>query len=1517
MTRRRRIVLIAASFVLTIALLAVGSVAMLTQTDGGRAFIVKLLVPTLDAAVPGRLYVGRMSGNLFNDIRFDSLDIREPNGTPVLSTGPIRVVFDPRDLLDRRVVIKSLEIDRPVVNLVDYGKDDWGWKRALMRQSIGPRLPRRAGALGDYIVIDSVTLREITLTATLPWALSDTLHGAKRDSALAYNLTRIDGRVRRDGDRLVRDWRFERGFAVVGRARLADPDSAGVRLDVKRLDAIWVYPPFWFRNVSGAFRQLGDSIWFDAATLELANSRGSGAMKFVWGSKLPMRYDLRIEGDSVSLVDLAFIDESLPRSGQGSMSLHIINNPRDLSIIEYRITNMDAHALRSHLTGAMTFGVGGPTLRVTDVDLELQPAHTDLLEQFNGEPFPYDWQGEVRGHVTARGGPVQRFVIDNATLSYHDAHVRGAVSSGSARGMVDIFTPAEAILHGVDLRINQLDLRTPRFVNPLFPELNGVARGTMRLDSLWYDAVFSNADIEHVDGPGLPSRFTGSGNYTLLPEGVRFQVDLQAAPLSYTTMSRSYPGLPLRGSAVGRIVASGMAEDFSVNAILAGEGGELAFDGRADAFEPSYRATGTFRMRGVNLQSLFEVSTLPPTTLSLNGTMDISGADLATLRGPLSATVDQFSRVADARLFGATVRTMFDSGHMRVDSLVIESSALRLQARGGLGLVANRTDTLGISMTVDSLGGLRPWIAPADRKGLLPATDTLRGTIDLRALLSGTLDTTTTSPGLSLGARADATALGAGRTEVSQTAIIASLHDLLRRPFGKVEVTSDSAIVGAFAISSGVATLDVENGVARRFSTRMRTPSDVRLALTGGVSRLADTNTIVVDTLDITVPSDDRARGFSLLTPAIARIVDDTTGRLDSLVLVHSDTGRLAVRGGIAAGGGINGRLEVDRVPLFDLGQLFHAQTVRGGSVSLDASIRGTRQQPVLSGTLALRDALIGAVRLAAVDATTVYDSLRLQVDGSLLVGGRRALEARGVLPLDLALVPGRTRLVDAPLQGRIISRDADLSLAEAVLPMVREASGKLETDVELTGTWKNPRLRGQLSIAGGAMTLDNLGIRLERAHADIALAGDTVRIRSLSASSGGPTDTLGLSGMISIAEWSNPSFNLLLSARNFLAIDKPRQASLTVTTTRPISLFGSQAAATVRGALRVDRGRIYINALTQRRGLDLADNFELVDTSALGMNALLPNAPSSLLQNLSMDNVTVEVGEDVWLRSPEANIKLGGALRVTRSLSRDRNRSVLALSDSLTVERGTYSLLLGIVQPRFEVERGVVRFFGDPDLEPALDVTALHTIRELRPNSNRQDIRIRVSIGGTTSHPTLSLSSADNPPIPESDLLSYLVTGEPAYALLGSSYSDQSATLLIRFASSWFSRRLAGGPFDVVQVEPTSLTPGDATDLGQRGLGILAQVRVGVGRQIARNTYVNFSTGLCGIAPQTGSDPLSLFAQGLGVRVERRFERGLSAAIGVEPGSTALACGRPGLSRTFQQTPPQFGFDFFRNWTF
>jgi translocation and assembly module TamB len=658
--------------------------------------------------------------------------------------------------------------------------------------------------------------------------------------------------------------------------------------------------------------------------------------------------------------------------------------------------------------------------------------------------------------------------------------------------------------------------------------------------------------------------------------------------------------------------------------------------------------------------------------------------------------------------------------------------------------------------------------------------------------------------------------------------------------------------------------------------------------------------------------------GFSLEWPVLITLGPEGTGRVDSMMWRHTSRGSVALRGSIARDGNVSGAFDAVQVPLQDIGAFLRPSATWDGTMGAVLRLSGTRERPDFSGRVTLRDAQFDNVRLGRLDVTTRYLDQRLATDLALLVNDRPALTASALLPMDLALVRGRTRLLDEPLTGRVTSDAVDLGLLESVVPALTDGVGTLDTDVTLTGSWERPRLTGQLSVDQGAITIAPLDVRMQDLAADIRLTGDTVDIRRLSARSGeSRADTVAITGTVTIESLDSPVFNVRLAANSFLAVDRARFATLYVTTVRPVTLTGPRRNALLQGGVRIDRGRVFLNSLSQRRALDLDTDLDLIDTTSVSADALLATAPDAIVQGLSLQNVRLDIGDDVWLRSPEANIKLGGGLRLTRSIDPRDGRARLALADSLTVQRGTYQLNLGLARPTFDVERGTIRFFGDPDLDPALDIAALHVVRQQRANSNRQDVRIRVRMGGSLNQPTLTLSSADNPPLPESDMLSYLVTGEPAYALFGTPYAEQGATLALRLAGSYLSSRLAGGRFDLVQVEPTALNPGEATNLRQSGLGILAATRVGVGGQVGERTFLSVTTGLCGLAPQSSgdADPLSLFAQGLGVKLERQFDSRFSASLGIEPGSSASTCGRPGASRTFQQTPPQIGIDFFRRW--
>ena len=55
-----------------------------------------------------------------------------------------------------------------------------------------------------------------------------------------------------------------------------------------------------------------------------------------------------------------------------------------------------------------------------------------------------------------------------------------------------------------------------------------------------------------------------------------------------------------------------------------------------------------------------------------------------------------------------------------------------------------------------------------------------------------------------------------------------------------------------------------------------------------------------------------------------------------------------------------------------------------------------------------------------------------------------------------------------------------------------------------------------------------------------------------------------------------------------------------------------------------------------------------MVDTLLAQNRQVMPRAPKAVARNLRLENVAVDIGPDVWLRSSEANIKLGGSLNVT-----------------------------------------------------------------------------------------------------------------------------------------------------------------------------------------------------------------------------------------------------------------------------
>jgi translocation and assembly module TamB len=1503
------------------SLLGLGMIAGLVvvgllKTQFGRNFARDYVERLVAPNVKGKLHIGRITGLSFGGATIDSTEIRGPNDSLFAATGPITVRWDPRDLVDKRTLLSLVEIDRLVLHLTKDSTGRWSFRDVFKGGSGKKRVPGAERGWGDYMVADSVVLRRARLVLTMPWHPDDSLHGAKRDSSIARNLTRSDKEIRRSGSGFARTWRWNNIQLVSGYARLADPDSVGRLFQIAKLDVDEVDPPFTFRNARGGVRQTADSLWVDVSHFDLPGSTGTGAGKVWWGSDLPTRYDLRIVGDSVSLADVGWVYPTLPSKGGGSLVLNI-RNESNLSIIDYALSEMDVRTTRSRLKGKMTFGVGGPVLIVKDLALEAAPVNFDLIRTLNGKPFPYDWQGNLTGTVRARGGPVNRFHVDDARVTFDDAHVPGAVTRATARGDLDILFPAFTTFRGFDVDVAQLDLRTLVYLNPNFPRVTGIVSGTATLDSVWLDTRFRNADLTWRDGPAEPSRATGSGRVTIGDKFTSYDLALNTQPLSFTTLALSYPSLPLRGSYQGPLRLQGTVDDLAVTTELTGPGGTLTYDGRVDAFPKTYAARGTLTFANLDVRTLLANDTLPVTSLNGRLELDVSAdsasrdSALTSLAGVVSATLDR-SVVDSMRVYQAMARLGFNAGRMRVDTLRLETVAGIAAAHGAFGLTSAVSDTLKYLFTIDSLGGLRRYLGSPSAQTTLDGAaplDSLGGSLVVGGGVFGNLDSlrvvADSIRALDLWIRGDQAKRVVGGFE---------LNSVRKAINGGLSLRVDTAVVAKIGISSGTLAFRVSDKQHGQFRIEAVSNNGPSLVVHGDGSIIGDTTTVRLDTVTLAV------RDHRLALERATTIVSRPDGiSMDTIRVRDQTSGVLTVAGVVPESAPISLTFRADSIELGDLGELIQANVPFGGLATLDVNVTGVRRDPRMTVTGSFDQPRFGDVRLDHATFGGSYASRRMESKVELFRHGKSVLALNASVPVDLQLASVPKRLLSDSLHGNIRSDSVELAILETVSPSVVNASGTFAANLDIGGVWPRPTLRGNLTIAGGALGLAPLGaVRLSDLNANLNFSGDSVQIERLTVVTREErVGSMSLGGYVSLADRDNPRFDLTLGARNFHIIERPHVAHLDVSSN--LRLTGSYDRSTLTGQVTVDRGTVFIPDLFEKQviSLDSPELYNIIDTSLTANRTLLPKAPPALVRNLSVENVQIRMGNDVWLRSAEANINLGGSVAVTggRSARSERAFDQLALEGTLTTNRGTYRLNLGIVQPKFVVETGTVQFLGDPDFNALLNINATNTVHRLSSATQaEQDIRIRVHIGGTLVRPQLALSSADSLlNISQTDLVSYLLTGAPNFNL---STTPAAATLL-RSLGSYLGDQLRGlGLFDVVDIEL-----GRQFALGQGAASSLfTGARLGVGRQLGDKTFVSANTGLCQVGSLLGGNGSSdINALGsIGVKLDYRLNENLGVSAGYEPSTSTLLCTSNAINaRRFAPTPPQWGVDIFRTWRF
>ncbi|HXZ86908.1 MAG TPA: translocation/assembly module TamB, partial [Myxococcota bacterium] len=512
----------------------------------------------------------------------------------------------------------------------------------------------------------------------------------------------------------------------------------------------------------------------------------------------------------------------------------------------------------------------------------------------------------------------------------------------------------------------------------------------------------------------------------------------------------------------------------------------------------------------------------------------------------------------------------------------------------------------------------------------------------------------------------------------------------------------------------------------------------------------------------------------------------------------------LALTGGLSAAGARDLRLQIGHVALARVGAFAGLQQTLGGRVSGALRANGAWPRPALEGKLAWDAPRVGQVAVDAISLELASRDGMLAGDGKIAAAGRELLQAHFALPwsaqsaLAGALANPRTQL-------EIRGEELELALFRDLVPdMVQGVAGTASLRVDLRGGEREPVLGGELRVAGVAWDLPALGQHFGPLDARLLLSKDAVRIDRCTLRAG-EDRSAELTGLLRLVDLRPDVADLQLGLHAF---PLRWQTNLQAQASGEIALGGPLDALSARGEVTL-RGLHYSLA----GGADPLLGEVTVRDSRLPARPERPLLETSRIYAGASVDVKVDIADDGRVQGQGANLEIAGQLVASKSPDQP-----LVLRGAIDTTHGSYR----IRGKTFLVERAHVEFTGRPDLDPDIDVRAMHRVR---------DIRVYALVRGRASAPSIQLSS--DPPYPQDDVLALLLFGKTRDELDQQQASAVQSAVAGTAGAALESVTSTLGidvPLDTVVVE-NSTTNGETT--------------VGLGGYVTKDIYVGYGRGI------------------------------------------------------------------------
>ncbi len=299
--------------------------------------------------------------------------------------------------------------------------------------------------------------------------------------------------------------------------------------------------------------------------------------------------------------------------------------------------------------------------------------------------------------------------------------------------------------------------------------------------------------------------------------------------------------------------------------------------------------------------------------------------------------------------------------------------------------------------------------------------------------------------------------------------------------------------------------------------------------------------------------------------------------------------------------------------------------------------------------------------------------------------------------------------------------------LLPALLPgMVQESQGQLQVNLTGNGTWEEPNLKGRLTLEKAQGYLPSAGIRLEDIRVEAEWMKDQIRLTSIKIRSGQGS----LEGIVTIGlkNWKVNHYEGHLKGDRFQTIHLPE---LQVLSNPHLKFQGTPQNIAITGDIGIPE--FLLSGQPSQDRIRPSPDVIIVDAPEIAKRKF----PFALEMQ-----VRLLLGEKVSIKIEGLEARLTGQLTLK---AHDMER--MNAEGEIRAIRGHYTAF----GQKLEFIRGRLFFTGGPVDNPSLDGIAVRKVG---------DIQAGIAVTGTLKKPLVRLYS--RPSMPDTDILSYIVLGQP-----------------------------------------------------------------------------------------------------------------------------------------------------------